>query len=61
MNVYERDQAWLQLTWNHKRMMRRHNVVYAWPPRRYTFGGYGVYRRHEHFFNATGNMRPISY
>lgn len=36
---------------NTKGLMWRHNAVYAPPPRRWTFGGYGVLRTHEHYFN----------
>lgn len=35
----------------HRSFMFRYRAIYAPPPRRWTFGGYGVWRRHEHFFN----------
>ena len=34
-----------------KQWMRRYSAVYATPPRRWVFMGYGVYREHEHYFN----------
>jgi hypothetical protein len=37
---------------NTRRAMHRYRAIYAPPPRRWTFMGYGVNREHEHYFNV---------
>jgi hypothetical protein len=39
-----------RLTMNTRRLLRRYDAVTAPPSRRWTFDGYGVYRRHVHYF-----------